>query len=622
MRLRDILGLARKWLWLIILACFIGGIAGLVVDHYQPKKYEADATLFVSSPNRSDYNTLLGDQQAAVALAQYAKSNSVLLAALQKVGDSNLNLMQLTTMVTVENTLNSQFVTIKVLDTNPNRAALLASDIAREAMAQFEATVTDSTMAQTLQAEITKLAQQIKKQEEELAALQRQVAALRVVGTPTPEQTNTINRFNQLNTNLNNLRQLYTQDVNSYTNLTSIQVTLVQDAQVPQKPVGPGVSLAIAIGMLAGLIAIVGVILFIEQTDEVLRTPAKVEKETGLSTLITVKRLPTLAKQVLLMNSHGGGNENTDKRQLVPVPKSGVSWEDEQDEFVDEALTQKRVTTVAEQAPWLKNHRDLAEATDPRLKAIAKQPPTVVVRKLPAVVNHHKMRVRATNGFRLPEAFLTLGVFLRSERSQVTSQGNNIGSLLITSPEDGDGKTLMSSQIALGLARVGVEVILIDANLRKPEVHKLFKLSNDIGLSSLLQVNDSVYQESDDDSFDEASTIHAKLIDLILEAVQPTHEPNLSILPGGPSIDSSPELLSLSTMKAILDRLSAQAFVIIDGPSVLTSSDSVILANKSDAVLLVVDARHTTATKLNQSLEMLSWVNTDILGVVLNQFGK
>ena len=624
MPLRDILVLARKWLWLIILACLIGGLAGMVVDHYQPKKYEADATLFVSSPNHSDYNALLGDQQAATALAQYAKSDSVLLAGLQKVGESKLNLSKLTSMVTVQNDLNSQFVTIKVVDNDPQQAALLASDIAKEAMTRFEATVTDSSIAQTLRAEIASLALQIKNQETELAALERQ--APQVVGTPTPEQTTTLNQLNQLTTDLNTLRQLYTEDVNSYTNLTSIQVTLVQDAQVPQKPVGPGAPLSVAIGMLAGLIAIAGIILFIEQTDDVLRTPAKVEKASGLSTFITVKHVPRLAKQVLLLNGNGRMKEDTSRRQLLPVVEVQSSQQDVNQQGEDEGpITTKRLTTAAERAPWLKNHREFAQATDPSLKAIAKQSLPVVVYKAQAGSAKPAIGTKTpANGFQLPESFLALGVFLRGERSQVASKGGNLRLLLITSAEDGDGKTLIASQVALGLARVGVETILVDANLHKPAVHNLFKLPNRICLSSILttiQLDDDLY-DNDSYSSSDLDDANSKLLEHTFAAVQRVSEPNLSVLPGGPSMDLSPELLSSPKMKTIFEHLSEKAFVVIDGPAVLTSSESVILANRSDAVLMVVNARRTSGTKLNQSLEMLSWVNTDILGVVLNQVGK
>jgi len=156
---------------------------------------------------------------------------------------------------------------------------------------------------------------------------------------------------------------------------------------------------------------------------------------------------------------------------------------------------------------------------------------------------------------------------------------------------------------------VGVEVVLVDANLNKPEIHSIFGLSNTTGLSSILSSSQNGNSTS-------------QLVERTFAALQETHEPKLSILTSGPAVDSSPEILSSTRMKAIIHLLSEKAFVIIDGPAVLTSSESVILANKSDGILIVVDARHTTASKLNLSLEMLTWVNTNILGVVLNQVNK
>src|SRR5947209_5740291 len=135
MEARHILGLARKWLLLIILASFVGGIAGLVVDFFKPKVYEATTTLFVSSPNHSDYNTLLGDQETAKALALFPQSNSVLLATLHIVGDRSLSQSQLASMISVDNNRDTQFVLIRVRDSSPNRAARLATVIAEQSQA-------------------------------------------------------------------------------------------------------------------------------------------------------------------------------------------------------------------------------------------------------------------------------------------------------------------------------------------------------------------------------------------------------------------------------------------------------------------------------------------------------
>jgi len=76
--------------------------------------------------------------------------------------------------------------------------------------------------------------------------------------------------------------------------------------------------------------------------------------------------------------------------------------------------------------------------------------------------------------------------------------------------------------------------------------------------------------------------------------------------------------LSSPAMTTIINQLSQKAFVVIDSPSVLSSSDAVILANKSDGILIVVDARSTTDSKLSQSIEILNRINENTLGVVLN----
>jgi len=556
---RYILGLARKWLWLLILASLIGGASGLVIGTLQPKIYQAAATVFVSAPNRIDYSSLLGAQQAAKAFASFPQSSAVLTAALKAVGDKSLSESQLASMITVQNDLDSQFVIIQVRESDPKRAALLASAVAKQSMQQFEATLTYGYSIKFLKDEITTFQAQVKSQEQELANLESQ-----------PPSADQAARINTVSTSLNILLQLLSLDVNNYNALAAIQVTLLQDAQVPLNPVGPKKTLAVAIGMLAGLMAIVGVIIFIEQTDDVLRTPAKVLKATRLPTFITVGHLPARAKRTPWLNSH--------------------------QEITEEIASAKRMTNIAQQAPMPGNDHGVSDVTVKleRVKVMAKQDQ--------ASTANYKANNKARNGFQLPETFLTMGVLLRSESIHLDSTDNHIGSLLITSPEDRDGKTLIASQIALGLARVGFEVVLVDANLRNPNIFNIFGLSNRLGLSTILRTE--------------------KGVDTIPAVLQKTSEPNLSILTSGPAVDSPPEALSSSRMTDLLQQLSKKALVVIDSPAVLTASEAVILAYQCDSVLMVVDARHTTATKLNLSLEMLSRANINIRGVVLNQVGN
>ena len=173
---------------------------GAAVDHILPKKYEADATLFVTSPNRIDNNSVLGDQQAASALARLSQSNSVLLATLKSLHIYDLTLPQLTSMITVQNDLNSQFVIVQVRDKDPQRAALLASEIAKQSETQFQSTTINSTGAAYVKEEISNIPKEISQLKQEISNIQGQS----VDGTYTHEQTALIN---QLRASVDGLQQ-------------------------------------------------------------------------------------------------------------------------------------------------------------------------------------------------------------------------------------------------------------------------------------------------------------------------------------------------------------------------------------------------------------------------------
>ncbi len=536
-QIHSIIELVRKWLWLIILACLLGGAAGYIVSHFQPKIYEAQTTLYLSTVGQSDNQTILGDQQAANAFANLPLTGPVLLATLKAVGDSSLNPTQLSSMITVSNTLGSQFVVIKVRDRDPHRAALLATELSRTSIAQFEAAAMGNDQAkQFVNLKKDMLEKEINNLDQEINNMQSQA------------NPNT-NLLNQLKASRDEELSLYTQLLATETNMSNIQVTILQEAEIPQKPVSPVTALAVALGILVGLITIVGVIILIEQSNNILLTPAKVYAATGLLTLITVNRQPAI---------------------------------------------EKRLPSLSTRDHELARYHEDEEVTYGRL------PISVATQTLAPV-----SKSKGLHKFQLPEEFLTLGVLLRGERSQLAARTNDMKTLLITSPEEEDGKTLIASEIALGLARTGVEIILVDANLRNPQVHKIFGLSNSLGLRSVLMSSYIDYRES-------------PTIDMIFETLQNTSEPNLVVLPAGPVTDSPSELLSSPAMTTIINQLSQKAFVVIDSPSVLSSSDAVILANKSDGILIVVDARSTTDSKLSQSIEILNRINENTLGVVLN----
>ena len=307
MNLRYILWLVKKWYWLIILAALIGGAVALGVNHIQPKVYASATTVYVSSPNRNDYQTVLGAQQAAKGFALFPTSDNVLQATIAAVGDPKLSLPQLVPMVSVLNNLDSQFVTITVSNSDPRLAAQLASEIAKQSIAQFMTSQNNNIQNQQF------LQRQMASVQTEINSLEQQLAQAQL-GTPTSAKTDLVNG---LTAKLNSDQLYYSQLLSSQTNISGFEVSVVQQPQIPTSPVGLSRSLAVIIGVLVGLIVIMCVILFLEQTKGiiVLRPGDQItvfDLEADSPTIMTVEDLPETVKPE---------QERTLKLRSVTIPK-------------------------------------------------------------------------------------------------------------------------------------------------------------------------------------------------------------------------------------------------------------------------------------------------------------
>ena len=169
-------------------------------------------------------------------------------------------------------------------------------------------------------------------------------------------------------------------------------------------------------------------------------------------------------------------------------------------------------------------------------------------------------------------------------------------SILITSSVPQDGKTMTCVNIAIVLAQQGKRILLVDADMRRPSVHKAFGLKGQVGLSNVL-------------------TGGAK----INESIQPTIQPNLFVIPAGLVPPHPSELLSSSLMRDLLKKwLDEYDHVIVDSPPVISVTDAVLLSVQTDAVLLVVRSGQTTAAHVRRTRNVLQSVKAGLLGVVVN----
>jgi len=171
------------------------------------------------------------------------------------------------------------------------------------------------------------------------------------------------------------------------------------------------------------------------------------------------------------------------------------------------------------------------------------------------------------------------------------------GKILITSAGPGEGKTTTSVNLALALAQGEKRVVLIDADLRRPNLHKIFKMKNETGLSSFLA--------------------GAPGSDILKKGPLP----NLAVVTSGPIPPNPALLLSSGRMKLLLDRLSSEFDIIIcDSSPVLSVADARMLCRIFDGTVLVTRAHKTTYEMAARALKALSDVNVQVFGLVINGF--
>ncbi len=187
----------------------------------------------------------------------------------------------------------------------------------------------------------------------------------------------------------------------------------------------------------------------------------------------------------------------------------------------------------------------------------------------------------------------------RSLRTNVkyASVDHPIRRLLVTSPTPEEGKTTVTSNLAVVLAQGGSSVVLIDADLRRSRIHKMFGLENKNGITNLF-VQPNLYFEG------------------ITQAVKTE---NLRILSSGGTPPNPSELLGSKKMNEILEGLAETAdLIILDTPPVLTVTDAVALSSAVDGVLVVAKIGVTKQAALLKAIEQLRQVNANIMGIVIN----
>jgi len=241
----------------------------------------------------------------------------------------------------------------------------------------------------------------------------------------------------------------------------------------------------------------------------------------------------------------------------------------------------------------------LAERLKPRLyfadhiEHIAGLP---ILGSIPIAVNRNtlfptKLKGIFNTGSPAEEAFRTLRMNMLALNSE-----RPLERVLVTSAAPNEGKSTIAANLGASLAHGGKKVIIVDGDLRIPTLHQILGVSNEIGLTSVLNGSASLD-----------------------EAIRATSVENLFLLPSGPHKDNPAELLASQPMVDLLDKLALRFEVtLIDSPAMLGLSDTLALAQESSSVLLVTRKSKTRRDQFQAAQKSLHSVKVAPVGIVVN----
>jgi capsular exopolysaccharide synthesis family protein len=184
-----------------------------------------------------------------------------------------------------------------------------------------------------------------------------------------------------------------------------------------------------------------------------------------------------------------------------------------------------------------------------------------------------------------------------------TLNGEGPRVLVLTSPDAGAGKTTVTSNLGMATAEIGKRVLLVDADLRRPRLHRLFEIPNSFGLTDILRITTPLEEIP------------------VNQLVRQTKIPGLCLVPSGPTTDGLSSLLYSPRLTEFLQRVAKEFdLVLIDAPPMLHFADARVLGRHSDGVILVLRSGQTKRDAAMLARQRFDEDGTCVLGTILNSW--
>ena len=569
MELKEYLRIVKHWAWLWVLGLVLGGAGGYFSSNYQIPVYQTSTRGMIMRPPQegiSDY-TYLSTQQLTQTYVQLVTTSPVLEAASAEVG-YEIELEQ----INVQQIRDTQVIQLTVEDDNPERASQIANVLVTKLIEQndtFQAgrfnsaeaslqiqihqmetqisglqTIINQVSNQNLQEQIDQLEEQIAPLQQEILTLEQEIAAL-----PNYITENKV-LIAQKQARIDQIKPLLSVYQEIYSNLIVLGKPIQggsDDPQLVQLQSTLGLYQQIYINILNSLETI--------RLARLQNTPNIVQIEPA-----SVPDVPIRPRTMM----------NTVLATVVGLMLAvGIIF---LVEHLDDTLKTPDEVERALGVPVLGFIADMQYKGKDGEVYVARQP-----------------RSPVSEAFRL----------LRTNLEYASVQ-KPIRTLLVTSPEPSEGKTTVAVNLAAIYSQAKRSVVLVDADMRHPNVHRYMGLTNRDGLSNLFREQITV------------SKVARNRVDL----------PKLTILTTGNLPPNPAELLGSDRMSWILEELHTGAeMVIIDTPPSLVA-DAQVLAAKVDAVLIVIKPGKTSAEAARSSIELYRRAGARVVGVVLNRIPR
>lgn len=504
--LRRYLVVIKRWWWLLIIGAIIPAAISYHFTSKQPALYQAKVTLMVGTSLQSanpDTSLMRTSATLAQAYAELVRYRPITEAVIQRLGLERSH-EELSSQIVAWVQPNANLLEIRVTDTNPKAAMMIANALAEELIRQSPGSSQGQRRQQQefIKQQLDELEEKIEKKKQEIAELNDSLADL----TSAAEIADTMARIDALEQVASTYRTQYAALLQSYAGDSVNVLSIVEPAVEPWQPIGGKKRLIVAVSAGAGLALALGAAFLIEYLDDT-------------------------------VHWEGGRRRNVMGLSVLgSVPK----------------MSRRRRT-------WAAANRFRYE-------------------EIEAIRN------------------LRTNIFL-------STPGRPLDTLLITSPEVGDGKSFTVANLGLTIAVTGMRVVLVDADLRNPTLHEMFDRPNVAGLAELLSGEAAIPETWPP------------------VELQPTDVSNLYLLSSGrPPVDPAALLVS-PRLPALLDALKKYAdVVIVDSPPVLVAPDASILAAAVDGTVLIVSEGRTGNSVVEKVQALLtSRDGVHLLGVAFNR---